>query len=172
MDRATESFIDAIYYHEMYNSEACWRVNRDVDRGLKNLKSNTAKINALKENIRMRVLGLGWTDLSTPWSKNGEYLTTKQLADHLKMIIKHQRTRNIPLKPPIHLPKRKELQTLGTKTHILSRIEKTILIKQMNWKYAVKIYGERGSWLELVTDIQICNHYLCHLLTINSLVRD
>ena len=69
MDRATESFIDAIYYHEMYNSEACWRVNRDVDRGLKKLKSNTAKINALKENIRMRVLGLGWIDLSTPWSK-------------------------------------------------------------------------------------------------------
>ena len=23
MDRATESFIDAIYYHEMYDSDAC-----------------------------------------------------------------------------------------------------------------------------------------------------
>ena len=143
MDCATESFIDAIYYHEMYNSEACWRVSRDVDRGLKKLKSNTAKINALKENIRMRVLGLGWRDLSTPWSKNGEYLTTKQLADHLKMIIKHQRTQKIPLKPPIHLPKRKELPTLGTKTNILSCIEKNYIDKTDEFE----IYGQ-NLWRE------------------------
>ena len=31
---------------------------------------------------------------------------------------------------------------------------------------------KRGSWLELVTDIQKCSPYLCHSYIRNSLVRD
>ena len=49
MDCATESFIDDIYYHEMYNSDTCWKLNCDVDREMKRLKSNTARINGLKK---------------------------------------------------------------------------------------------------------------------------
>ena len=29
-------------------------------------------VEELKEQIRMRILGLGWSDLHTPWSKGGE----------------------------------------------------------------------------------------------------
>ena len=56
-------------------------------------------------------------------------MTTRQLSDHLKMIISHQMTKKIPLKPPINLPKRKYLPTLGAKTHILSCIQKKYLDK-------------------------------------------
>ena len=51
LDSATESCIDAIYYHEMYHSDACWRTNREVDRESKKLTSKSAKLNGLKENI-------------------------------------------------------------------------------------------------------------------------
>ena len=86
----------------------------------------------------MRVLGLGWINLATPWLNNGEYLTTRQLSDHLKMIIDHQKTRIIPLDPPIYLPKRKDLPTLGRKTHKLSYIEKNYHDK----KGEFEIYGQ------------------------------
>ena len=123
LEKASEAYIDGIYYHEMYHSHACWRTSSMVDRELNKLKSKNAKLNALKENIRMRVLGLGWKDLATPWSKNGKEFTPNQLTTHLKNIISHQRTRVIPGKPPVELPKRKIIPSLGTKTGTVSRIE-------------------------------------------------
>ena len=124
MDRASESYIDAIYYHEMFHSNACWKTSSMVDRELKKIRSKSAKLNALKENIRMRVLGLGWKDLATPWSRDSRELTPDQLTDHLKKIISYQRTRGIPKNPPVDLPRQKMLPTLGTKTSTLSLIEK------------------------------------------------
>ena len=71
----------------------------------------------------MRVLDLGRKDLATAWSNNGKEYTVNQLSNHLKKIISHQRTREIPNKPPVELPERKILPTLGGKTATLSRIE-------------------------------------------------
>ena len=122
-EKASEAYIDGIYYYEMFNSQACWRTSAEVDRQIKKLKSKSAKLNGLKENIRMRVLGLGWKDLAIAWSKNGKECTVNQLLNHLKKIISQQRTRGIPEKPPVKLPERKVLPTLGRKTAILSRIE-------------------------------------------------
>ena len=59
LKKATESYIDSIYYHEMYHSAACWKTSAAVDIELKKLKSKSRQLNALKENIRMRVIGLG-----------------------------------------------------------------------------------------------------------------
>ena len=67
MKKASESFIDALYYHEMFGSAACWMTVSSVDRELRKLQSKSSKITALKDNIRIRVLGLGWIDLATPW---------------------------------------------------------------------------------------------------------
>ena len=53
------------------------------------MTSKCAKFIGLKENIQMRVIGLGWTDLATAWSKNGKEFTPKELTDHLKNIISH-----------------------------------------------------------------------------------
>ena len=123
MKKAQEGLIDALYYHDMFGSAACWMNARQIDTELRKLTSNTAKIDALKENIRIRVIGLGWSDLATPWSRNGKLLTVDQLKVHLKMIIKEQRKRDIPSKPLVQLPKRKDLPILGTKTIDLTSIE-------------------------------------------------
>ena len=34
-ERATEDYIDAMYYHQMYQSKACWKTLRDMSNGLK-----------------------------------------------------------------------------------------------------------------------------------------
>eukprot|EP00956_Cyclotella_meneghiniana_P007859 scaffold10478_cov38-Cyclotella_meneghiniana.AAC.4 len=45
----------------MYDSNACWkRDSRVVSSELKKLTSNTAKYITIKENIHMRVKGMGW----------------------------------------------------------------------------------------------------------------
>ena len=85
-----------------------------VNYELGKLTSKTSKIDALKENIRMRVLGLGWSDMATPWSRNGKVLTLSELSAHPKLIIIQQRRRPIPDKPPVILPERKLLPKLGT----------------------------------------------------------
>jgi len=114
MEHASETFIEALYYHDMFASPACWMTTKVVDRELKKLKSKAAKLNALKENIRIRVIGFGWKDLSTPWSKNGVAYTPAELASHLKMMLSKQRSRQIPEKPPVLLPQRKSVPLLGT----------------------------------------------------------
>ena len=91
MTKASEAFIDTLYYHEMYHSLACWKSTAMVERELKKLTSKTAKVYALKENIRMRVLGLGWTDLAITWSNRGVQLSVSELTSYLKAIIVHQK---------------------------------------------------------------------------------
>jgi hypothetical protein len=57
MKKATEEFIKATYYCTMYNLAACWKGNvRMVDSE----SSETARYDALKENIMIRVKGFGW----------------------------------------------------------------------------------------------------------------
>ena len=87
MAKGQEAYIDALYYREMFDSDACWRTAAAVDRQRASLKAKTAELDALKENIRMRVLGLGWSEFHTPWSKDGKVFTADHLAAHLKTII-------------------------------------------------------------------------------------
>ena len=55
-----EKYIDALYYYDKYNYHACQMNVKDVDKELKNLKSKAKKW-ALKENIRIIVIGFGWS---------------------------------------------------------------------------------------------------------------
>ena len=84
MNKASEHFIDALYYYEMYESPACWKTVSVMNMELKRLGSKSAKLGALKDNIKIRVLGLGWSDLATPQSRNGRDLLVKKLANDLK----------------------------------------------------------------------------------------
>ena len=62
-----------------------------VEWELKKLIRKTVKIYELKDNIRMRVLSLGWTDLVIAWSRNGIPLIVSVLTSHLKSIIVQQK---------------------------------------------------------------------------------
>ena len=52
--KATQEYIDKLYYRDMYDALACWRTTKSVDFELKELKSDRAKKDALKEQIRIR----------------------------------------------------------------------------------------------------------------------
>ena len=115
-ESASESYIDALYYFEMWGSAACWKTTTKADEEYAKLTSKSAQLEALKEQIRIRVEGLGWSELSCAWSKNGVQFLPDELMKHLKMLLAEQAKRPIPLKPPVAGLARKELPVLGKRT--------------------------------------------------------
>ena len=85
----------------MYHSLACWRTKADAKKEFKRLGSKTARLDAVKEQQRMRVIGFGWDDLHHPLSKGGKDYSPEELFDHfINTIIPEQLKRGIPENQP------------------------------------------------------------------------
>ena len=80
---AQREYANALTYIDMYHSSACWKTSSNIRKEFSNLTSVTAKKDAMKEQIRIRVLGFGWDDLHHPWSKGGVDYTPELLRDYL-----------------------------------------------------------------------------------------
>ena len=90
----------------------------------KNLTSVSAKLNTVKEQIRIRVLGFGWKDLHHLWSKDGVAHTPQQLLDYLvDAILPEERKQAVPDKSQMSLPSCKNLPLLGGKTADVDALE-------------------------------------------------
>ena len=59
---AKEQYIVACDYFDRYNSERCWKSSEDGWVVFNQLKSESAKIKAVKEQIMIRTKGFGWDD--------------------------------------------------------------------------------------------------------------
>ena len=76
----------------------------------------------LREQIELRVLGFGWSDLACKWGEDSERVAEKaiRLLGHLKEVLVEEgvRRRNdaIPTEPPMPEFRAKELKQLGTPT--------------------------------------------------------
>ena len=141
---ATRVYVDKLYYRDMLDSDACWKTCAKVDMELKKIKSDTRKREALKDQIKMRSLGLGWNDCHHAWSKGGTPYSSAVLATHLKQnITKKHKTRKIPKKPPIDYPTRKELPVLGTLSPDIIRLDAVRAAKEIDLiKSAEKLMKE------------------------------
>ena len=122
--KASEEYIDGIYYFNMYFSMACWKSAREVNNGLKNLNTKKEKLESIKENFRIREKGLGWVQFHQSWSLNGKPHSIDYLAEKLKEMIKKEKKLRVPTEPPINTPKRRELPTLGTQTKVVDELDK------------------------------------------------
>ena len=143
-ERATEDYIDAVYYHRMYQSEACWKTVREVTNGLKHLKTKKDKYEALKENIQIRVIGFGWKQFKQAWSKDGNPYTIEFLANALKNIIRKSSKMDIPKAPAIEIPKRKNLPVLGEQSKIVKKLDKKFIKDEKKFrKDALGLIKER-----------------------------
>jgi hypothetical protein len=89
LEKATEEYIDALYYYQMYFSAACWKTDpKIVATELKKLTPENMRYSALKENIMIRVKGVSWEWCHHAWSKDGRKYSVKELVQHLRWIIK------------------------------------------------------------------------------------
>jgi hypothetical protein len=90
----------------------------------KKLGSYTTKINAVKLQIKIHVIGFGWKDLHHPWSKEGRAYTADELFKYLtNILIPEQKRRGIPDSPTMDLPARKYTPQLGTRTAGVDRLD-------------------------------------------------
>ena len=72
-------YIVAIYFYEQYHSSWCWLTIIKADENYKKLGSERKQLKALKEQLLMRSLGLGWNEAYHAWSKDGIPYTSNQL---------------------------------------------------------------------------------------------
>ena len=78
-----------MYYFRMYSSDACWKGDVNlVQAKLDRLESKTAKLDALKENIRMRVKGCGLSEAHITWLHKRKQRSVTKLASHLELELK------------------------------------------------------------------------------------
>ena len=121
---AQEDYANALTLIDMFYSPACWRSKSVAKTEFEKLPSRTAKLNSVKEQIRIRVKGFGWTDLHHPWSENGVEFSPEHLLSHLMdKIIPEQNKRQLPIEPTMNLPSRKHLPQLGTQTLDVAKLE-------------------------------------------------
>ena len=162
LDKTKEELVEASYYWEMYNSDVCWKGQQSIVRKmLGQLKSDSAKLEALKENIRMclSVIGLGWKQFAITWSSKGAKLSVDELATHLKMIIREEKRLTLPKDPALEMPKHPELPILGTASQQLIESNATALrLTRTNLESKQKNCKDRGRRGAKVAFSLSCNH--------------
>ena len=145
LECAMEAYIDGLYYYQMYFLPACWKDDRRVvTKLLKKITSDTAKYNALKENIMIRLKEFSWDWCKHPWSKDGRKYTIKELADHLRWIITEEKKHSIPDEPSLNVPQQINLPVLGTQTEEVLELDRKYLANEDAFKKkARKLRNER-----------------------------
>ena len=150
LHNSTEAYIDAIYYFKMYFSDACIEgmTTIEVERAIASLPSKAAKLSTLKENIRMRKLGLGFDWVNDSWSKSNKEFGVEQLTSRLIAIINKEDRPDciIPSCPPVKIASRSTTVPLGTSTPDLDKLEERYSddAKQIR-KTATKLLKQRES---------------------------
>ena len=107
---------DEIRRHRMLGTKNAWMTESEVDAALANLRSNTQKLDAVKDQWRMWTWGAGWTDVHQAFSKQGKAFKWDYLADQLKkeVIRKHVATgRSIRACPSTPFETQKPLPEIG-----------------------------------------------------------
>ena len=114
-----ENFVVAIYFWEQYVSPRCRKTVDKATSIYKKLKTPTAKLRAVKEQILIRYLGLGWIEVHHPWSKAGLTFSPDELFQHLiEKVILLSKDNTVPDKSPSKLPSPPEMYKLGTMADI------------------------------------------------------
>ncbi len=90
----------------------------EVTRWLKDIKGDKRKQEALKENISIRVkgFGFGWDQFRIAWTTNRQDPPIKELAKHLRDILRFELPATIPTEPAGTMKMRKFVPVLGTIT--------------------------------------------------------
>jgi len=87
------------------------------------LASETARLGAVKEQILIRHLGLGWVLAHRTWSGNGNTFTARRLLKHLvEVIIQLTDKLDVPPEPHVNVPKIPEMKVLGTVSELWERM--------------------------------------------------
>jgi hypothetical protein len=148
----------------MYHSEVCWKGRVCiVQRMLGRLKLESAKLEALKENIRMHDIDLDWKQFTITWSHRGEKRLVEELAAHLRMIIREEKKLTPPKDPGLEMPKHLELPILGTATQQLMESNATARISKEQFRKEAEELQKQRDARGKNTIFLSCNHSIVRI---------
>ena len=111
----TEEYIDAIYFFKMYKAPRCWDTIEKAQYNYGKFKSESAKLDAVKEQIQIRFKGLGWENAHHAWSGGGVIYRADKLFKHLvEVVIPLAGELDEPSEPPLNIPSPPDMKDLGT----------------------------------------------------------
>ena len=116
---AEEDYIVAVYCFEQYFSPRCWLTVIRAREVYRDLGSEAARLAAVKEQILIRYLGLGWEEAHHDWSKDEVTFMSEELLKWLMdNVIPLANYKQMPTEPPVNLPKMPDMKELGTTSHL------------------------------------------------------
>ena len=120
---AAEDFINSLIYYNMSHSPACWKTNAEMNNNLNKMKFKKDQLQALKDNINIRVIGYNWKQFEITWSINGRMKSVDELKDHLKNILRYEKQqKNLPAEPQPKVQGTNNLPILGKRSELVRNL--------------------------------------------------
>ncbi len=147
MKKATHQQLENTLLFRKYNSNAAVKGNpSEVTRWLKDIKGNKRKREALKENISIHVKRFEWDQFRIAWTQNCQDCPIKELAKHLRDILRFELSATIPTEPAGTMKMRKFVPVLGTITDERQMLDTNHFKKVQDMKdVAMKLAREKKA---------------------------
>lgn len=138
-EKSRKAGLDAFFLHKQYFSPACWKTVDEARAFYNQLTTKKERLESVKEQILIRYIGLGWEEAHHPWSFRGRAFTPDELFEHLiEVVIPLQDSKEIPLDPPVDLPKIGDDVVLGTLSAGRKRLDDAFLAKKRELRKNIK----------------------------------
>lgn len=122
------------------HSDRIWDTEGKANREYNRLKTEGAKLRAVKEQILIRYVGFGWVAAHHPWSNEGRNYNSAHLFRFLvDVVIPLAESESVPSSPPMRLPERPTLATIGTQAGD---------VKDRDTKRTTDNFALRTKWIE------------------------
>lgn len=117
LEALIKNFAVALSFFDRYKQRGVSSVDT-MQASLHALASDQLRLDWLREQIEMRVVGLGWVEFKTAWSSSSDATvgSVSTLTAHLLEIIEEEGDRQIPEAAPAPIMRRKTFKQLGTPT--------------------------------------------------------
>lgn len=117
LESLIKNFALALSFFDRYQQRGVKSVN-DAEAALAGLGSEQLRLDWLREQIEMRVVGLGWIEFKTNWSsgKDAAVGSVQDLMSQLSDILSEEEERQIPEAAAAPIMRRKTFKQLGTPT--------------------------------------------------------
>jgi hypothetical protein len=114
LDDKGSNFLENLYLWDQWHHEKCWHTEAEANEQYNALTSKCAKLRAVKDQLLIRYLGLGWTEAYHAWSLNGiDYSPLHLFKFLVEVVIPLEGEKEVPAEPPIDLPAPPDMPTLG-----------------------------------------------------------
>jgi len=141
LSKLEAKYLETILYWEMREERRT--TIAEVTADLRTLDAKSRKVQYLKDAIKIRVIGFGWSELHVAWSAGGVDKTVVQLTAELAAILEEEETREVPTVAPVPSLKRKTFKQLGAPIEQLEELSAAFEVDNATFQQAADVERRR-----------------------------